>query len=86
MNKGKCVQVLSDNVSAVASVNFKRGPPVDLTTLAKAIWEEVLCDHAAIFVKQLTGRLNVQAEYLSRLPHHYEWKLHPSIFQPLDPI
>ena len=50
--KGKCVQVLSDNVSVVAYVNFKGGPSADLTTLAKAIiWEEVLHNHVTIMVK-----------------------------------
>ncbi len=38
----KNIELLSDNITAIAYVNYKGGPSESLTLIAKAIWAEVL--------------------------------------------
>ena len=82
--KGKSIQILSDNISAVAYLNHMGGPSRELTDIAALIWEFALTRDIDIQAAHLAGRLNVEADYLSRLPSHYEWQLHPGLFKILD--
>jgi len=82
--RNKTVQVLTDNITATAYINFQGGPSVELTGIAKEIWECTLENNISISAKYLAGRLNVEADWLSRLQPHYEWKLHPGVFRYLD--
>ena len=84
--QGKSVQVLCDNVVAVAYVNFQGGPSKPLTSLAKAIWSLALENRIQIVAKHLSGSSNTWADSLSRLPPVYEWKLHPRLWRLLDTL
>ena len=82
--KGHSVQVLTDNISAAAYLNFQGGPSSDLTCVATAIWELALTHQIQLSAKYLAGRLNVEADWLSRLTSNHEWRLNPAVFKYLD--
>lgn len=84
MIEHKSVQIQTDNISSVAYVNNMGGPSAQLTDIAKAIWQEAY--HLGIHLQatHLAGKLNVLADYLSRIRHPYEWQLHPRLFQYID--
>ena len=84
--KEKSIQILSDNVTTVASINHLGDPNSDLTDIAKAIWKEAYELQIFISAKHLQGQLNCHADLLSRLSHQYEWQLHPKLFRLLDRI
>ena len=84
--KGKTVQVLSDNVVAMAYINHLGGPSPSLTALASAVWITAYELEIALSAKHLAGKENVHADHLSRLSTHYEWQLHPRLFKFLDRI
>ncbi len=81
---GKSVQILSDNVSTVANINFQGGPSASLTGVARAIWSVALKNNITLSLRFLRGVDNVHADALSRLEDKYGWKLHPVLFQALD--
>ena len=83
---GKSLQVLSDNVSTVANINFQGGPSQQLTHAAWAIWSVALRNNITLTMRYLRGVDNVQADTLSRLQDNYDWQLHPAVFQALDEI
>ena len=80
----RVVQVLTDNITAAAYLNFQGGPSVELTQVATAIWELIVENNIVISARYLAGRLNTEADYLSRLVSHTEWKLNPKLFSYLD--
>ena len=84
--RNRKVQILSDNISAVAYLNQMRCQSKDLHQLAQSLW--ALCYEANISVtaKYLAGKDNLEADYLSRISPKYEWKLHPRIFRHIDQI
>ena len=82
--QGKSVQIMCDNVTAVAYINNLGGPGPLLTELAEAIWALVWEQGLTLQARHLAGATNVWADYLSRLPLHYEWKLHPALFSMID--
>lgn len=82
--QGKSVQVLTDNISAVAYINHLGGPSKELTQLASAIWTEAHNRSMTVTAKHLAGVNNVAADQLSRLSDKYEWKLHPRLFAYID--
>jgi ribonuclease HI len=82
----KHVQILSDNVTTVAYLNHLGGPSPQLTKLMSAIWMEAHEAGIRLSARHLAGKMNVQADQLSRLPAKYEWMLHPRIFHYLDSI
>ncbi len=84
--KHKSVQFLTDNVTAVAYVNFQGGPSPELTQLARAIWATALENDMTICAKHLAGSQNGRADGLSRLSPIYEWRLHPRLWRYLDSI
>lgn len=84
--RGRSVQVLSDNVTAVAYINFQGGPSRLLTNIATKIWTLAVKNNMSIQAKHLAGRLNTKADGLSRLTGQYEWSIHPHLFRYLDTL
>ena len=82
--KNKTIQILSDNVTSVTYLNHMGGPSVELTEIAKAIWQEALTNNTILVAKHLSGCLNTQADELSRLTDKYEWTLAEPMFHYLD--
>ena len=82
--KGKSIQILTDNVSAVAYINYKGGPAQELTEISKAIWCVALDSGMKIKARHLAGKLNKEADRLSRPTKNSEWILHPKIFKFLE--
>lgn len=82
----KCVQIRSDNITAIAYINGMGGPCHRLTKLAKTIWSYALALNMHLQCVHLTGALNTHADALSRIHDKYNWMLHPRIFQVLDSI
>ena len=82
----KCVRILSDNISAVAYLNHMGGPSTALSELAQSLWAQCFEMKIQISAKYLAGKLNIQADYLSRLTNQYEWRLHPRLFRMIDQV
>ncbi len=82
--KGQCIQVLSDNVSTVANINFQGGPSAELTRVAKAIWDLSLQNDISISAKHIAGSKNQTADYLSRVVSCHDYRLHKGVFQFVD--
>ena len=80
----KCVQVLTDNVTAAAYLNFQGGPSVEMTDVACAIWDLCVRNNITISAKHLAGTANAAADWLSRRESHYEWMLNPAVFRYLE--
>jgi hypothetical protein len=79
--RGKTVQILTDNITSAAYINFQGGPSQELTDVARAIWDHALQNNIGISAKHLAGSLNLEADWLSRLPvSPSEWKLNPRLF------
>ena len=78
------VLIFSDNSTAVAYVNNKGGPVLDLTNIAIQIWEEAERLGLSISCRHLAGLSNVTADTLSRSPDRHNWMLNPRIFQILE--
>lgn len=84
--KGKHVRILTDSVTAACYINNLGGPVYQLTELAETIWAEALANQVLLSCRHIAGKTNTIADQLSRLPIHYEWKLHPSIFGYIDQL
>ncbi|GFR58118.1 reverse transcriptase [Elysia marginata] len=84
--KGKSVQVLTDNVSTAAYINFQGGLSLELSEVATKIWSLALRHNITIKAKHLAGHLNTVADGLSRIPGQYEWLMHRSLFQYLNAV
>ena len=65
---------------------FQGGSVQTLDIIAKNIWDLAIRNCIQIQAKHLAGRLNQEADSLSRLPASYEWYLHPEVFQFIDKI
>ena len=83
---GKTVHILSDNVAAVCYINMQGGPAKELSLVATKIWSLVLANKVTIKAYHLQGRLNVQADMLSRLNSQYEWCIHQRLYYYLDSL
>ncbi len=81
---GKAVQVLSDNISTVANINFQGGPSSSLTEAARAIWSVAFKHNISLSLRYLRGVENIHADRLSRIEDKYDWQLHPVLFKALD--
>ena len=81
--RDKCIEILSDNITAIAYVNFKGGPSKELTQIATAIWAEALNNGTYINCSHIAGKLN-EADIWSRTPDKHDWMLHPQLFQFID--
>lgn len=84
--RNKSVQILSDNVTACAFVNFQGGSVHTLDIVAKNIWDIAIRNCIQLQAKHLAGKLNQAADSLSRLPASYEWYLHPEVFRFIDKL
>ena len=82
--KNKSVQIVSDNISTVAYINFQGGPSKDLSRIATAIWATAVDLNMTITAKFLAGSLNTHADFLSRILSHHDWRLNPNLFHYLD--
>lgn len=86
MVKNKYVQILTDSVTTCAYINFQGGSIKSLDIIARNIWDLAIRNAIRIQAKHLPGRLNTEADQLSRLPSQYEWHLHPSLFRYIDKV
>ena len=68
----KCekVEVLSDNVAAVAYINNLGGSSPSFAALASAAWITTYELGIELYAKHLAGKENVHADHLSRLSPH----------------
>lgn len=82
----KVVQLLSDNISTVAYINYQGGSSVRLTQLATAIWAELIDNKVSLVAKHIAGSQNVHSDFLSRLESHSDWKMNTGLFQYLDRV
>lgn len=86
MLKGKSIQILSDSITTCAFINFQGGAIKTLDIIARNIWDLAIRNNINIQAKHLAGKLNVEADRLSRLPAQYEWFMHPSLFAYIDSL
>lgn len=84
--KGKSIQILSDNITALAYVQHMGGPSVPLTNIARAIWTLATENGIYLNCKHIAGKDNYLADRLSRQPDKFDWQLHPSLFSYLDRV
>ena len=82
--ENKTIQVLSDNITTVAYINHMGGPVKELTEIAKLIWAESIMHNITIVARHLSGKLNTQADRLSRAVDKREWMLARPLFRFLD--
>ena len=82
--RNKSVQVLCDNVTAVAYVNHLGGRDKEFNDVVSALFTICHENNIQISAKWLAGDLNFQADHLSRQMSPYEWRLHPQMFKILD--
>ena len=75
--KNKSLQILTDNISAIAYINYQGGPSKKLTQLAIAIWQDCIENNTLVMAKFLAGRENIHADFLSRAISHHDWMLAP---------
>ena len=83
--QGKCVQIVSDNITTVAYLNHLGGPVQELSVLTETIFTEAQQANVTLSARFLAGKHNTEADRLSRL-NAYSWKLHPNLFRYLDRI
>ena len=82
--KNKSVQILTDNITTCAFINMQGGSVKTLDIVAKNIWDLSIRNNIKLQARYLAGRLNTEADTLSRLPGHHEWYIHPRLFNFLD--
>ena len=82
--RGTHLQILSDNITAVAYVNKLGGSSKPMTDIMKSIFTLTHELGISVSAKFLKGKLNVRADWLSRILSPYEWQLHPEVFRMLD--
>ncbi len=82
--QGHTVQVLCDNVTAVAYLNHLGGTNPLMNRLTQTNF--VFCQKCDITLQAqyFAGKNNVMADYLSRVLTKFEFSLHPDLFQLLD--
>ena len=83
--QGKCVQIVSDNITTVAYLNHLGRPVQELSVLKETIFIEAQQANVTLSARFLAGKHNTEADHLSRLIA-YSWKLHPNLFGYLDQI
>lgn len=84
--QGQMVQFLCDSTTAVSYIRNMGGPISRFSVLAESIWDVAYRSNIQIRAKHLAGRLNTEADRLSRLSLHYEWMLAPTLFRQVDRI
>ena len=83
---GKCqnitIKILSDNTTAVNYVNNMGGTKQLCNSVARKIWEWAKQRSVWLLAAHLPGKLNVEADKLSRTLHsNIEWSLDQTVFQ-----
>ena len=78
--QGKCVQIVSDNITTVAYLNHLGGPVQELSVLTQTIFMEAQQANATLSAHFLAEKHNTEADRLSRL-NAYSWKLHPNLLR-----
>ena len=84
--KNQKVQILTDNITTCAFINFQGGQSVQLDSVARQIWQLVVNNNIQISSKYIRGQENKIPDALSRLDSPYNWRCHPGLFQYLDCI
>ena len=81
--KNKNIIIKSDSLVALSYLRKMGGTKIKpLSDLAIQIWEWALQRGIYLIVEHIPGRLNVVADYLSRIPEdRSDWKLNQEIFQ-----
>ena len=82
--RDKSVQILSDNITAIAYINHKGGPSTVLSQLAMSIWVEAIDNGLSIQCAHIAGRENRAADHWSRTTDKHNWMLHPRLFAYID--
>jgi len=82
--KGKRVQILTDNISAMAYIRHMGGPSPCLSQLAIAVWAEAMENGIWLDSAHIAGKLNTEADYWSRTPDRHNWRLHQGLFMFID--
>ena len=82
----KSIQILSDNITAIAYIQHKGGPNPTLTAVARSIWTLAVENGIYLDCRHIAGRDNTEADRISRLPDKHDWQLHPSLFAYLDSL
>ena len=82
----KNIQILTDNVSAMAYINHKGGPCPKLAELAIQVWALAEEIGLSLHCKHISGINNITADRLSRVKDKANWMLNPGIFFILDNI
>ena len=81
---GNKVEILSDNVTAVALINKFGSSDPRLDAIAQAIWSFALQHNMMLAAHHISGICNVESDALSRQPLRHEWFLHPAVFRQLE--
>ena len=84
--EGKCIQILTDNVTAAAYINHKGGPSVELTEIAVSIWAIATEYSISMTSKHIAGVSNQEADRLSRSPDRHNWQLNRGLFMILNQL
>ena len=84
--KNNSVQILSDSITTCAYINFQGGSTRCLDIIARNIWILAIKNNINIQAKFLAGRMNSEADRLSRYPAQYEWYIHPALFNYIDSL
>ena len=82
----KRIQILTDNISAMAYINHKGGPCPTLSDLVIQVWALAEQIGLSIDCRHISGINNVSADRLSRIVDKSNWMLNPGIFFMLDAI
>ena len=83
--QGHTVQLLSDNITAIAYLNNLGGSQKSVSHLATAIWAECYRLGIQLHSKHFAGcRNTLLADQPSRTTFKYEWMLHPTVFRRSD--
>ena len=80
--RGAVIQIMCDNISAIAAVRRGTSLTPHLAALAELIWRRVTLNHWTLFISHIQGSFNILADQLSRgVEISTEWSLTPKDFQ-----
>ena len=82
--KNKTIQILPDNITTVAYINYQGGVNSELTQITSAIWRLAFKLNITIAARYLAGVNNQHADRLSRTTSASEWMLNRRLFLHLE--